>query len=82
MMTQSAESLLATALCLPEADRAELAARLLDSLDPTDEVDVEAAWCDEIQRRLDDVESGSVRLISWSEVRQGMLDDRNAAETH
>jgi putative addiction module component (TIGR02574 family) len=77
-MTQSAESLLATALLLPAADRAELAARLLDSLDPADDADREDAWSDEIKRRLDDVESGRVPLIPWAEVRQGMRDDRNA----
>ncbi len=48
-MTQSAESLLATALLLPEADRAELVARLLDTLDPADDADGKDAWSDEIK---------------------------------
>lgn len=49
-MTTNAEKLLRDALTLTPADRADLAAQLLASLDET-EADVEAAWAVEIQRR-------------------------------
>jgi putative addiction module component (TIGR02574 family) len=49
-VTTNAEKLLRDAMTLTPADRAELAAQLLASLDDT-EAEVEAAWAAEIQRR-------------------------------
>jgi putative addiction module component (TIGR02574 family) len=49
-VTTNAQKLLEDALTLNLNDRAELAAQLLASLDEK-EVDVEAAWAAEIQRR-------------------------------
>jgi putative addiction module component (TIGR02574 family) len=31
--------------------------------------DVEAAWSEEIKRRLSEIDSGAVELVSWEEVR-------------
>ena len=52
-MTTNAQKLFQQALTLAPADRAELAAQLLASLDAT-EADVEAAWAAEIERRAAD----------------------------
>lgn len=49
-MTTDARKVLEDALRLEPNDRAQLAARLLASLDDVEE-DVEAAWAAEIQRR-------------------------------
>jgi Putative addiction module component len=40
------------AVQLPERDRATLAGLLIETLDPLSEPDVEAAWSEEIERRL------------------------------
>ena len=48
----------------PDA-RAELAAELLASLDGPADADAEAAWAAEIDRRIEAVEAGSIRLEPW-----------------
>jgi putative addiction module component (TIGR02574 family) len=74
-----ADELLKQALALSDKERAELAATLIDSLDTTFDDDAEAAWQEEIARRLKDVETGKVKTIPWDEVRRkgrAMLDDK------
>ena len=65
-----AGELLKHALTLSEKERADLASILIDSLDPAVDPDAEKAWQEEISRRLEDVESGRVKTISWDEVRR------------
>lgn len=43
-------------LLLPEANRAELARFLIESLDDSDDPDVEAAWDAELRRRAEQIE--------------------------
>jgi putative addiction module component (TIGR02574 family) len=74
-MTRNVTDLLADALRLSETERGELAARLIDSLDPTSNEDVEAAWDAEIRERLEDLQTGRVQPIPWSEARRLILDD-------
>jgi putative addiction module component (TIGR02574 family) len=69
-MTQEAHELLQKALALPDKERAELAGNLISSLDATVDQDVDAAWQQEVVRRLHDVQSGKVETISWEEVQQ------------
>ncbi len=69
-MTQETHDLLQKALALPERERAELAGNLLSSLDTTVDQDVDAAWQQEVARRLDEVQSGKVETIPWEEVQQ------------
>ena len=54
---------------LPERERAELAGRLIDSLDVEIDADVEAAWADEIERRIRQIEAGEAETIPWEQVR-------------
>jgi putative addiction module component (TIGR02574 family) len=63
---------------LPERDRATLAGLLIESLEADAEPDVQAAWSDEIQRRVADLDAGSVETIPWEEVRRRLLDRLNA----
>jgi putative addiction module component (TIGR02574 family) len=65
-----ASELLKKALSLPDNERADLAASLIDSLDATVDEGAEAAWQEEIARRLNDIETGKVKTIPWDEVRQ------------
>ena len=69
-MTQEAHDLLQKALALPENERAELAGNLLSSLDTTVDQDVDAAWQEEVVRRLKEVQSGKVKTLPWEEVQQ------------
>ena len=55
------------ALTLPNEDRAILAERLVESLDPTDDADLQAVWGAEAIRRLDDVREGRVQSVSGEE---------------
>ncbi len=57
-MTQEAHELLQKALALPENERAELAGNLISSLDATVDQDVDAAWQQEVVRRLHEVHLG------------------------
>jgi putative addiction module component (TIGR02574 family) len=62
-------AVLEQALRLPEHDRAEIAARLLESLDPQTQQDVDEAWAAEIERRCAAVDSGEMTTSDWRDVR-------------
>jgi putative addiction module component (TIGR02574 family) len=70
-MTAEVSELLKKALALPAETRAALAESLLESLDeePVDE-GVEAAWSEEIKRRIEEIDSGKVQMIPYEEVRR------------
>jgi len=68
-MTQQASELLQKALSLSEEERAELAGSLIESLDTTVDAAAEAAWNEEIARRIEDLDSGKTKTIPWKEVR-------------
>jgi putative addiction module component (TIGR02574 family) len=53
---------------LSEAERAELALALIESLDGPVEINVEDAWRVEIERRAGQIERGEVHLIPGDEV--------------
>ncbi|WP_437716737.1 addiction module protein [Sorangium sp. So ce448] len=74
-MPSDLEDVLAAALRLPDHARAALAAELLQSLDQAeaDGDHVEEAWTDEIKRRLDEVDAGTVTPIPWPEARRRLL---------
>jgi putative addiction module component (TIGR02574 family) len=70
VVTQEADELLKKALTLPAQDRATLAGSLIDSLDETDEELAQAAWNDEITRRIEELDSGKAKTVPWDEVRR------------
>ncbi len=74
-MTQQTAQLLEQVLRLPEKERSELADKLLENLEPASEEDVEAAWGEEIRRRIEEVESGAVKPVPWDEARRQILED-------
>jgi putative addiction module component (TIGR02574 family) len=57
-MTQLAEKIRSEALQLGDADRAELARTLIESLDSESDPDAEAAWDRELEKRLKKIDSG------------------------
>ncbi len=66
MTWTTAEEIEATAMHLSVSERAQLAQRLLASLDEDSEI--EQAWAEEIDRRLDEYERGAVRTVPGEEV--------------
>lgn len=64
------EQLLAEVLDLPERDRADVAARILESLEDSHDGDVDEAWARELERRSAAVDSGEVVTSDWNVLRQ------------
>jgi putative addiction module component (TIGR02574 family) len=75
-MTRSAGHLLEQALRLSETERADLAARLIESIDPDIDDDAEPAWSAEIGQRLDDLNHGRMHTIRWSDARMMIMEER------
>jgi len=78
-MSRKAKKVLEEALTLPPPERADLAVTLLDSLDEQEDEGVEQAWAHEIERRIQDVESGAVKMMPWSEARRRLRARLDAA---
>jgi putative addiction module component (TIGR02574 family) len=62
--------LLSEALQLSVEERAALAGELIQSLETEVDVDSEAAWAAEIHARLERVDAGTAKTISWAEARR------------
>lgn len=69
-MTIDIEQLTQTALALPSEARALLAERLVESLAPSQDDEIQLAWTAEAVRRRDEIRNGSVTPVS----RQEALD--------
>lgn len=63
------EELYREILKLDEAERVALAGKLLDSLDKEVDEGVEAAWLAEIDRRIVELDAGTVDTIPWAIVK-------------
>jgi len=68
-MMRDTEQLLAEVLNLPEPDRAEVAARILESFEDAQDADVDEAWARELERRAAAVDSGEVVTSDWNVLR-------------
>ena len=69
-VTKAAKDLLEDALRLDVAERAKLAERLLASLDGEADEDVEAAWAAEAERRMNEIQAGTAKLVHWEDVKR------------
>lgn len=69
-MRSDISDLLKQALALPPEARAALAGSLLDSLEDNVELSVEEEWSKEIARRIEEIDSGKVKPISWESARR------------
>ena len=69
-MNRDASKILEEALKLPIEARAALAGSLIESLDEVVDENVEAAWADEIARRVGDLDSGKAKAIPWAKARR------------
>ena len=70
IVTKGARQLLKDALKLELEERAELAAELIESLDPETDEEADAAWAVEIGRRAARARSGEDPGTPWPEVRE------------
>lgn len=67
-MPSHTEELSQRARALPPEDRARLAEELLASLHENRDTEIDAAWDEEIRRRIAEIESGTAKLIPAEEV--------------
>lgn len=74
-MTKNAEQLLDEALRLSEQERAEFAARLIESLEREVDHDVDAAWAAEIERRCAALDAGQAVTSDWNDVRRRIEEE-------
>jgi putative addiction module component (TIGR02574 family) len=74
-MSKAVQLVLADALRLEPDARAEVAAELLASLDGPADTDAEAAWDAELDRRIEAIEAGAIRLEPWSDVKRRIERD-------
>lgn len=73
-MTERTKQILNEVMKLPEAERAELAAEIMATLDEPDvDTSVETAWAAEIERRIEGYLSGKDKATPWAEVRAEAL---------
>ena len=73
-MTKQSQKVLDEALQLELAERAEVAAELLASLDGEPDEDAEAAWAAEIERRAARARSGADPGRPWADARDAAKD--------
>ena len=58
---------------LSETDRATLAGLLIESLESEVDPDVEDAWRAEIERRVAELDAGTVETVPWEVVKAKLL---------
>ncbi len=73
-MNPTSKNLFEDALGLPDAERADLAALLIDSLDQQIDEDGQSAWASEVARRLAEFDKGSVKPVPWPEARRRIME--------
>ncbi len=77
-MSRDAAQVLKEALALPIEARVALIGPLVDSLDMETDQNAEEAWRVEIVRRLEEIDSGAVTLVSWDEARRRLVSGKSA----
>lgn len=70
MTAEPLQPLRTQALALTEAERAELAHDLIQSLDAPRDNGVEDAWDREISRRIGEIDAGQAELVERTEFRR------------
>lgn len=68
------------ALGLDEKDRVILAGLLLESLDEKRDSDAEALWRAEVARRLEELDTGGIKTLSWEEVQSRLQQKDNGPQ--
>lgn len=71
------DKILRAALSLPPVLREMIADHLLASLDGPDQKKIDAAWAEEIERRIREIDEGKVETIDGELVMQKLRQRRN-----
>lgn len=66
------------AMRMSPEDRAQVVQRLIRSLEDVEDLQVEAAWQQEAQRRAGELVSGAARPVKWEDVRRKLRKDGRA----
>lgn len=69
-MIVTTEQLLQATLALPEEDRLEFLEAIAQSLESPDKPPIDESWRAIIQRRSEEVHSGTVQTVPWAEVKK------------
>jgi putative addiction module component (TIGR02574 family) len=72
-MSTHVTELFEKASILSEKDRAMLAGLLIESLESEIDPDVEDAWRAEIERRVAELDAGTVETVPWEVVKAKLL---------
>lgn len=72
-MTTQVHKLVKKALELTEKERADLATRLLQTLEPGMTEEIRVAWQEELDRRMGELNRGQMKTIPWPKVRRRIL---------
>ena len=67
-MSSRGTQVLEDALSLPPAERAELADRLMSSLDPPSQGRMDLLWGEEVEERLEAFDRGEIRAVPAKQV--------------
>ena len=73
-MLHDFDEILKAALALPPGARAMLADHLLVSLDGPNQKEIDAAWAEEVERRIREVDEGKVETIDGELVMQRLRE--------
>jgi putative addiction module component (TIGR02574 family) len=73
------QNVIEQALRLSEAERLEVLEAVYESLEGPADPDAEQAWSAEIQRRVEDIDAGRVKLVPWTEARRQIAGDDDAS---
>ena len=68
-MSPETTTLLNKILALPHEERERFADCIYESLSEGSSQNLQAAWDEEIKRRIEEIDSGEVKLIPWEEVQ-------------
>ena len=74
-MSDKMKEAIAATMQLSLEERAQLAGKLLLSLEEPSESEVERLWLDEAERRLDELENGAVEAVPADEVFRRAISD-------
>jgi len=75
-MSSDSSSFIASALGLPDDERANLAYQLLQSLPPPGVLDVEeSTFADELDRRASDYAEGKIGAAEWDDAVRRLRDE-------
>jgi putative addiction module component (TIGR02574 family) len=79
-MTPEVSKLLEQALSLSLEEQEALADSLIFNLGGKVDEGVQAAWDEEVKRRIEELDSGKAKTVPWEDVREGNL--RKLARWH